>query len=363
MRTFLVCLWKMTAFQLCPRGPKKKLLLALLVACALSPVLKYVNVVSNVVSDVISPWRNIAFLEEMPDFGEDTSQTKTTGSKQLCPKKAPNLVGVSSINESLVTLEGLIGKYISSRTGGHFKPPECVSRTKTAVIVAYRNRQRHLVVLLNHLIPFLVRQQADFAIFVVEPLPNVTFNRALLMNIGFVEALKTYNFTCFIFHDVDLLPVTDHNLYRCGATPRHMAVSNSKLDNISFDEYAGGVVAVSRDVYQHVNGHSNLYFGWGGEDDDLLYRLQWKHHPMSRYPPAIGRYIALKHADDKGNPVSDIRLALLETAEKRMAEDGLTSLKYKIIHREYKPFYTWIQVDIDMKYYSSMVSKWQQKQH
>ncbi|XP_046343232.2 beta-1,4-N-acetylgalactosaminyltransferase bre-4-like isoform X4 [Haliotis rufescens] len=312
-------LFKHVAFQLCPRGPKKKLLLALLVVCALSPVLKYVNVVSNVVSNVISPWRNIAFLEEMPDFREDTSQTKTTGSKQLCPKKAPNLVGVSSINESLVTLEGLIGKYISSRPGGHFKPPECVSRTKTAVIVAYRNRQRHLVVLLNHLIPFLVRQQADFAIFVVEPLPNVTFNRALLMNIGFVEALKTYNFTCFIFHDVDLLPVTDHNLYRCGATPRHMAVSNSKLD-----------------------------------------KLQWKHHPMSRYPPAIGRYIALNHADDIGNPVSDIRLALLETAEKRMAEDGLTSLKYKIIHRKYKPFYTWIQVDIDMNYYSSMVSKWQQ---
>ncbi|XP_046560114.1 beta-1,4-galactosyltransferase 4-like [Haliotis rubra] len=211
--------------------------------------------------------------------------------------------------------------------------------------------------------PFLVRQQAEFALFVIEPLPSVTFNRALLMNIGFVEALKTNNFTCFIFHDVDLLPVTDHNLYRCGATPRHMAVSNSKLDNVSFPEYAGGVVAVSRDVYQHVNGHSNLYFGWGGEDDDLLYRLNWKHYTMSRYPPAVGRYIALNHTEDVGNPVSATRLAMLETAEKRLEEDGLNTLKYKIVHKKHKLFYTWIQVDIDMKYYSSMISKWHPEQN
>jgi hypothetical protein len=35
------------------------------------------------------------------------------------------------------------------------------------------------------------------------------FNRAMLMNIGFVEALKIYDYQCFIFHDVDLIPETN----------------------------------------------------------------------------------------------------------------------------------------------------------
>ncbi|XP_067664969.1 beta-1,4-galactosyltransferase 4-like [Haliotis asinina] len=356
-------MWTMTVrllkMKLCGRCPKKKVLFALLLVCAVSPVFRLIKSKNVIVSG-----RNIQFLEELPDFGRVTFQRTTNVSeKYLCPKTSPHLVGVSPINENLVALEGLIGKFIPHQPGGHFQPRECVSRTKTAVILAYRNRQRHLMILLNHLIPFLVRQQAEFALFVIEPLPNVTFNRALLMNIGFVEALKTKNFTCFIFHDVDLLPVTDHNLYRCGATPRHMAVSNSKLDNVSFPEYAGGVVAVSRDVYQRVNGHSNLYFGWGGEDDDLLYRLIWKHYTMSRYPPAIGRYIALNHTEDIGNPVSATRLAMLETAEERLEEDGLNTLEYKIVHRKYELFYTWIQVDIDMRYYRSMIAKWQPAQN
>ena len=35
------------------------------------------------------------------------------------------------------------------------------------------------------------------------------FNRAALMNIGFVEAIKMYDFDCFVFHDVDLVPEDD----------------------------------------------------------------------------------------------------------------------------------------------------------
>jgi hypothetical protein len=51
------------------------------------------------------------------------------------------------------------------------------------------------------------------------------FNRAMLMNIGFVEALKLYEYDCFIFHDVDLLPEDDRNLYTCPEQPRHMSVA------------------------------------------------------------------------------------------------------------------------------------------
>lgn len=49
------------------------------------------------------------------------------------------------------------------------------------------------------------------------------------MNIGFIEALKVDAFDCFVFHDVDLLPENDKNLYGCGIVPKHLSVSMDKF--------------------------------------------------------------------------------------------------------------------------------------
>ena len=43
------------------------------------------------------------------------------------------------------------------------------------------------------------------------------------MNVGFLEALKLDGFDCFIFHDVDLLPENDKNLYLCDEHLRHLS--------------------------------------------------------------------------------------------------------------------------------------------
>lgn len=55
------------------------------------------------------------------------------------------------------------------------------------------------------------------------------FNRAKLLNIGFQEALKDYEYNCFVFSDVDLVPMDDHNAYRCFAQPRHISVAMDKF--------------------------------------------------------------------------------------------------------------------------------------
>ena len=55
------------------------------------------------------------------------------------------------------------------------------------------------------------------------------FNRALLMNIGYAEASKQANYSCYIFHDVDLLPEDDRNLYSCPEHARHMSAAVDKF--------------------------------------------------------------------------------------------------------------------------------------
>ena len=61
--------------------------------------------------------------------------------------------------------------------------------------------------------------------------PGGTFNRGLDRNVGFVEANKLGHFDCTIFHDVDLLPIDDRNLYFCPDHPRHMCVATNYIFN------------------------------------------------------------------------------------------------------------------------------------
>lgn len=50
------------------------------------------------------------------------------------------------------------------------------------------------------------------------------------MNAGFLEAMKMFSFDCAIFHDVDLIPEHDGNLYDCGDQPRHLSVAIDKMN-------------------------------------------------------------------------------------------------------------------------------------
>lgn len=47
------------------------------------------------------------------------------------------------------------------------------------------------------------------------------------------------------------------------------ALSSTRLP---YQMLVGGVFAIKREHFLKVNGFSNLYWGWGGEDDDMAYR-------------------------------------------------------------------------------------------
>lgn len=97
---------------------------------------------------------------------------------------------------------------------------------KVAIIVPYRNREKNLNIFLLYMHQFLSRQNIYYSIFIVEPAEYLKFNRALLINVGFIESLKDDDYNCFIFHDVDLLPENKNNIYNCDLErPKQMAIS------------------------------------------------------------------------------------------------------------------------------------------
>ena len=50
------------------------------------------------------------------------------------------------------------------------------------------------------------------------------FNKAMMMNIAFVEATRGGAFQCVVFHDVDMLVEDERTMYTCPPTfPRHLS--------------------------------------------------------------------------------------------------------------------------------------------
>ena len=84
---------------------------------------------------------------------------------------------------------------------------KCESKHNVAIIVPYRDRLPNLLVFLNNMHEFLAKQQITYGLFLVEPIKGLAFNRGLLMNIGYLEAIKdgmnndlNIEWNCFIFH-------------------------------------------------------------------------------------------------------------------------------------------------------------------
>ena len=87
---------------------------------------------------------------------------------------------------------------------------KCETTINTAIIIPYRDRLSNLQIFLNNMHRILTKQKINYGIFLVEPILNTTFNRGILMNIGFKEAIsREYNlecqWNCFIFHGILIL--------------------------------------------------------------------------------------------------------------------------------------------------------------
>lgn len=144
----------------------------------------------------------------------------------LCPNVPPNVTGtftVDMLNETLENVENRLATTLE--TGGYYKPKECIARNRVAILVTCRDREGQMPVLLKNLHAVLMRQQLEYQVFIIFQAHGYWFNKGALYNAGFIEAMKVRQWDCFIFHDIDMVPMDDRNLYDCPRiNPRHMAV-------------------------------------------------------------------------------------------------------------------------------------------
>ena len=145
------------------------------------------------------------------------------------------------------------------------------NKNNLVIILPVRNREENLKEYLEKMIPIFNYQNIDYKIFVIEQSKNNRFNKGKINNIGFLEALKeNKNNTRFLFNDVDNYPLK-----------RDLIDYNTKIKGVHHffgsPKWLGGFFMTDKNTFQKVNGYSNNYWGWGGEDKDLLHRINSKN--------------------------------------------------------------------------------------
>ena len=118
----------------------------------------------------------------------------------------------------------------------------------------------------------------------------------------------------------------------------------------------GGVVAITPWHYRLVDGFSNRFWAWGGEDDDFYRRVRSKGLTVLRDSVQVARYQMIPHEKSERN---EKRFNIMREARENWTTSGLsnTDLVYDITSITQEPLFTHIIVefhDMFKQYYKSI---------
>ena len=193
---------------------------------------------------------------------------------------------------------------------------------RLAVVVPYRDRPDHLAAFVPYLEDYLNMTTLDYHVFIIEQSADGrSFNRGAIKNVGAVLSTSDN----LIFHDIDHLPIDAD--YSCPVAPTGLAGS------------VGGVVSVPRWAFEGANGYSNLYWGWGYEDTDLVKRLSEHGHGFALLNSKFRLLPHQSEAFENGDPqfMSEDNLWNAKLFEQKwlpptsFKDDGLSSLRYSVL--------------------------------
>jgi len=182
------------------------------------------------------------------------------------------------------------------------KPPSVkMNNNKLNIIVAYRDpgdgsRKTQLDIFIKQMM-IILKGRTNYYIHIIEQesdrddydkLPKLLkqpiskmakFNLGRLKNIGFhisKEENKDEDNAYYVLSDVDLLPSYEllPKYLEYPKTVIHLGNEGTRYnENNSDPKFLGGVISVNENDFMKVNGYPNNFWGWGGEDNALSWRL------------------------------------------------------------------------------------------
>ena len=212
---------------------------------------------------------------------------------------------------------------------------------KLGLIVPYRNRQKHLDIFLSHMKEYLDKHNIDFHIYIIHQYDKYLFNRGAMLNIGLDISFNYVDYFCL--HDIDILVQNVHNIYHYRDNPTNLLRNYPDITISNDSKLFGGIVTINKEHLKRVNGFSNNFWGWGGEDGDFRRRLEQENIKWERELTAVHRilshnrtYLGYPNSEKKIVGNSNIyNIDLLCNLGKlhmlNYKKDGLNEVNYEIV--------------------------------
>ncbi|XP_020786933.2 beta-1,4-galactosyltransferase 7 [Boleophthalmus pectinirostris] len=201
---------------------------------------------------------------------------------------------------------------------------------KLALIVPFRERFEELLVFVPFMHSFLNKKKIRHKILIVNQLDHYRFNRASLINVGYLESGNDTDYLAM--HDVDLLPLNDALDYGFPSDgPFHVA-SPELHPLYHYKTYVGGILLLTKKHYKMCNGMSNRFWGWGREDDEFYRRLKKADLQLYRPTGITTGYKTFQHIHDPAWRKRDQKRVATQKQEqfKVDPDGGLSNLMYSV---------------------------------
>lgn len=153
-------------------------------------------------------------------------------------------------------------------------------KPRLKIVIPYRDRAKQLSRFLPHIRDYFAAGDIPCHLVIAEQAEGLPFNRGAMKNIGYRLGAPS-DYTCF--HDVDYLPLEAD--YSWSDLPAGLVWAGAEAIPIktqgltqyikpNMPQFFGGAVLMPNALFERVDGYSNLYWGWGYEDTDLISRFQ-----------------------------------------------------------------------------------------
>lgn len=203
---------------------------------------------------------------------------------------------------------------------------------KLAVVVPFRDRFDELILFVPHISKFLDRKSINFKIFIINQVDNFRFNRASLINVGFLISMGECDYMAM--HDVDLLPLNQKLDYSYPVKGPFHVSSPGLHPEYNYSTFIGGILIINKQDFIFTNGMSNRYWGWGREDDEFYLRLKKANITVQR--PDLSDFVTgskftFFNNHDANKRKRDKKRFLKQKKESLVYDEtGLNTVQYRI---------------------------------